>query len=277
MDDRRDAGRSVFWTTLALLLGLVVAFPFLWMILTSLKTYGEANAYPPTVLPATPTLGNFPEVFRECPLFGRYILNSLFVAFLTTGLVIVTSALAGYGLGRFKFRGEGVLFGAVLASLFIPFEVTLIPNYRLIQALKLKDTYAALVLPWGASALGIFLVRQFFRSLPSDVWDAARLDGCGHFRFLWRIALPMAKAPLFAVAVWTFLGSWNSLLWPLVVTDSPEMRTLAVGVKFFLDAEQARPHVLMAGAALSLLPIALLYLFLGRRILESQAAWSPGG
>lgn len=264
-------GRRLPWFALAA--AIAVAFPFLWMLLTALKPFEEAIRHPPTVLPRAPTLSNLAGVFADLPHFGLYLRNSLVAAGATSALAVGTSALAGYAFGRFRFRGDRVLFGAVLASMFVPFEVTLIPNHRLIRWLGLEDTLPALFLPFGASAFGIFLVRQFFRSLPRDCWDAARIDGCGPWTFLWRVAIPLARAPLATVAWLSFLGSWNALLWPLLVTSRPETRTLAVGVSLFLEAENAQPQMLMAGAALSLLPIALLYLVLGRRVLAAQAAW----
>lgn len=249
---------------------LVVAFPFLWMIDTSVKSQLEATAFPPTLLPRQWHLDNYPAAWDAAP-FGRYFLNSGLVAALTALILTATSALAGYAFAALRFRGRGVIFAVFLASLFVPPEVTLIPNFLTINALHWQNTYPALILPNAVGMFSILLLRQAFKGLPSELAEAAALDGAGRLGYLWQVALPLVRPTLSVVALLGFLRSWNDFLWPLVVTSVPEMRTVQVGLSVFvLDASVQYP-LLMAAACFVVAPILVFYLIAQRQFVEGLA------
>ena len=253
---------------LVLALGAVLmAFPFIWMIGTSLMTKIETEMLPITLLPSRLLFHNYLEAWLKAP-FGRYFLNTIFVSLAVTACVLFTSILAGYTFGRLQFRGKGLIFGVLMATMMVPFEVILIPNSLLVQQLGLQNTYAALVLPWAANVFSIFLLKQFFQSLPQDYFDAAQIDGCTHWQFLWRVAVPMVRPALVTVAIFAFLGSWNSLLWPLIVTDDSSMHVLQVGLSTFLEEQESFMNLLMAACAFTTLPIVIIYLVLQRWFIE---------
>lgn len=249
---------------------LLVAFPFLWMIETSVKTQLEATAFPPTLWPQTWHLENYLIAWRAAP-FGRYFLNSVVVAGLTALILTVTSALAAYAFALLRFRGRSTLFAVFLASLFVPPEVTLIPNFLTINAFHWQNTYQALILPNAVGMFSILLLRQAFKGLPRELLEAAALDGCGRLGYLWEVALPLVRPALAVVALLGFLRSWNDFLWPLVVTSVPEMRTVQVGLSvFILDASVQYP-LLMAAACFVIAPILAFYLVAQRQFVAGLA------
>ena len=205
--------------------GLAMAFPFVWMVLTSLKTLPETATFPPKLLPAAPQWSNYADAWQAAP-FPRYFGNSGFVAGAVTLSVIATALLAGYAFGQLRFPGRDALFILYLATMMIPFEVVLIPNFMLVRQLGWYDTYAAMIVPWGANVFSVFLLTQFFRGLPKDFREAAELDGCGHWQYLWAVGAPLARPALATAGLFAFLGSWNSLLWPLVVTQTDAIRPI---------------------------------------------------
>lgn len=272
---------TLCWLVLAV--GAAVsAFPFFWMLSTSLKSDAEVNAVPPVLLPATPSWANYADAWLKADTspegrtFARYFLNSLFVAGFVTAGVLFTSILAAYAFANMEFRGKRVLFVLFLSTMMIPFEVVLAPNYRTIAALGWYDTFAALIAPWLASVFSIFILRQFFLSIPRDYFDAARIDGCGHWGYLWRIATPMAAPAVVTVMLFTFLGSWNSFLWPVLVTDSPRMRLVQVGLSALMSEEATRFNRLMAASAIVIAPVIMLYFILQRRFIEGVSGGVKG-
>ena len=248
---------------------VVMTLPFAWMVTTAFKTLPEALA--PTVvwLPAQWQWQNFAETFRAAP-FERYFLNSFIVGFTVTAANVLTSIAAGYAFARLDFLGKKLLFAIVLATMMIPFEVTLIPNFVMIRRLGWYNTYLALIVPWCASAFSIFLMRQAFLTLPADFFDAAKVDGCGHLRFLLRIAAPLVRPAIVTIGLFAFLGSYNSLIWPLVVTGEDTMRVVQVGLTVFSGAEGVRLHLLMCASTVVILPTVALYLAAQRYFLESS-------
>lgn len=260
---------------LLLFLGVVAAFPFIWMLLTSLKTEAEALAYPPVFFPASPQWGNYQEAWQAAP-FARYFFNTALVSVAVMLSVMLTALLAGYAFGMLEFPGKQLLFTLYLATMMIPFEVILIPNFLLVSQLGWYNTYRALIIPWGANVFSVFLLTQLFRSLPRDYLEAAQLDGCGHWQFLWRVAAPLARPALATAGLFAFLGSWNSLLWPLLVTEDDAVRPIEVGLRYFLESEAFRPHLLMAASTLAVLPILLLFLAAQRTFVEGIAAGIKG-
>jgi multiple sugar transport system permease protein len=267
------------------LVAVVVVFPFYWMISTSLKTLQEALRVPPVLFPTAPQLGNYPTAFRAAP-FPRYCLNTAFIAGLTTLLSLLFSSLAAFAFAKMRFPGRQVLFLGMLATLMVPFEVQLIPDFVIIRHLPLLggndvwgnggkglyDTYWAQIVPWAASPFGVFLMRQFFLSLPNDFYEAAQLDGATLFVFFSRIALPLARPALITAGLFGFLGSWNALLWPLVVTSSPDVRPIQVGLATFSTEQGTQYHLLMAAATLVMLPVVVLYLLAQRQFTEGVAS-----
>jgi ABC-type glycerol-3-phosphate transport system permease component len=255
--------------TILIVGAVIAALPFLWMLLTSLKSYQEFIIG--QLVPDTLRFGNYIEAWQMAP-FGRYFLNSIFISTTTVTAVLVTSTLAAYAFARIDFYGRDVLFMVFLATLMVPFEVTMIPNFILIRDLGWYDTYWAMIVPFSASVFGVFLLRQFFATIPSDYYDAAVLDGCGHLRFLWEIVLPLSRPALITVGLFTFLGSWNALLWPLIVTRTQEIRPIMLGLAEFISEAGTQTQLLMAAATLTILPVVIFYFFAQREFIEGLAS-----
>lgn len=269
-------GRGRIWDHLrgnVLLLGAVVmVLPFYWMVITSFKDVSEAMAYPPSWWPRQWHWENYPEAWRRPEVgFGRYYWVSTWSTVLTTAGTLFTSVLAAYAFARMRFVGRNFLFMLVLATLMVPGQVLIIPDYILLARLGWLDSYKALVVPWVASVFSIFLVRQFFLTLPDDLWDAAQIDGAGRWRFLWHVAVPLSLPVLITSGIFSFVGTWNSLLWPLVVTSSPEMRTLMVGLTVFTGEAGGEFHLLMAAATFCILPVVVVFFALQRFFIEGIA------
>lgn len=255
--------------------GLLVALPFIWMLLTSFKTQFEALAYPPTIFPKTWLLSNYADAWRAPGVwpkgFGRYFLNTIFIATTTTAGMLLTSLLAGYTFAKMAFFGKNVIFACLLATLMVPFEAMLVPDFIIVKTLDWYNSYQAQIVPWLGSVFGIFLLRQFISSLPNELWEAAQLDGLGHAGFLYRIVAPLSLPGLLTLALFGFLESWNSLLWPLIVTSSDEMRPLQVGLSFFITDEGTQINLLMAAAAFTIAPILALFFVTQRQFIEGIA------
>lgn len=244
-------------------------FPFVWMLSTALKSSREASAPVLDLAPEEWLWRNFLDAFTAAP-FGIYFYNTFLVAGIVTVSVLLTSILAGYAIARLRFAGRNLAFALVLATMMIPFEVTLIPNFLLVRNLGWLNTYQALIVPWCANAFSIFLVRQAFLTLPSDYFDAARIDGCGHLRFLTRVASPLIKPTLVTIALFAFLGSYNALMWPLVVTSDEHMRVVQYGLTVFWGESGVRTNLLMCASTIVILPTVALYFFGQRYFLESS-------
>lgn len=251
--------------------GLIMAYPFAWMLGTSFKSLREANTPSLGLLPETWLWRNYLDALQAAP-FGMYFFNTFLVTILTTAAVTFTALLAGYAFARLEFRGKGPLFMLVLATMMVPFEVTLIPNYVLITHLGWYNSYAALIVPWCANAFSIFLMRQAFLTLPDEYLDAATLDGCGHLRFLFHVGAPMVRPSLVTVALFAFLSSYNALLWPLVVTGDESMRVVQVGLTVFSVGEGVRTQLLMCASTIVILPTVAVYFIAQRAFLEGSIA-----
>jgi multiple sugar transport system permease protein len=257
----------------ALFLGaFLMLLPFYWMLITSLKDGQEALEYPPKWWPSQPQWQNYAEAWKKPEVgFGRYYWVSLYTTIVTTVGTLITSILAAYAFAKMRFVGKGLLFYMVLATLMVPGQVLIIPDYIILAKLQWLDTYKALVVPWLASVFSIFLVRQFFMTLPDDLWDAAQIDGAGRWMFLWRVMVPLSKPVLITSAIFNFIMQWNSLLWPLVVTSSPEMRTLMVGLQVFNNDSGSDFHLLMAASAFCVFPVVLAFFLVQRFFIEGIA------
>jgi ABC-type glycerol-3-phosphate transport system permease component len=250
--------------------GLVIAFPFFWMLSTSLKSEAEATSFPPSVLPADWLFTNYVDAWRAAP-FGRYFLNSAVMAAGQVFFGLVTSSLAAYALARMRVPGRRVIFGALLATLIIPPEVTLIPNYISMQRLGWYNTYVALIVPFGASVFNVFLLRQAFLQLPGELYEAAVLEGCTHLRFLWQFAVPLSRPVLAIIALLTAIRAWNDFQWPLIVTDTPDLRPIQVGLTIFRSDVSTNFQLLMAGSMMAVLPVVVLFLVTQRQFIQGIA------
>ncbi|MEW8978030.1 MAG: carbohydrate ABC transporter permease [Symbiobacterium sp.] len=251
---------------LALILAaLVMMFPILFAVSTSLMDPSEVNTFPPTLIPSSPRWSNYVEVARSFPIF-RYLLNSLIVSTAVTLGQVLTASLSAYAFAFMKFWGKNALFALFMSTMMVPWEITIIPNYLTIRSWKLLDSYPGLILPFLATAFGTFLLRQFFMQIPRELEEAARIDGCGRFRFFRSIAVPLARPGLLTLGAYTFLSTWNQYLWPLLVTNSRLMRTVQIGTRFLMNEEGLQYHRIMAGVVLFMLP-ALVFLLWGQRYL----------
>jgi multiple sugar transport system permease protein len=245
---------------------LLTAFPFLWMLTTSVKPIAESYTYPPTVLPSTITLDSYVRLFRDFD-FGRYLVNTIVVVLIGfVGMFLV--AMAGYGFAKFRFRGKNVLFLLVLSTLMIPIQVTMIPTYLILNGLQLTNTLVGIALPTLVSAFNIFLFRQFMSTIPDDVLEAARLDGAGELRVLWSIVLPISRPILAVGSVLTFITGWNSFIWPLIIANDQQNYTLSVGISLLNKQLAINPPLQMAGASLMVVPIVIVFVIFQRYIVQ---------
>ena len=258
---------------LILTFGAIISlFPFFWMVSQSLMTLGETLQI--RWLPAFPQWHNYAEAWNRAK-FGEYFLNSTWVTIGTIIGVLVTSILAAYAFARIEFPGRNIIFTIFLATMMVPESVTLIPNLFLIRGQIIpwgnwNDTFWVLTIPFIANAFSIFLLRQFFQQVPNELWDAARIDGAGHMRFLTQIVLPISTAPIVTVILFTFTGAWNAFSWPLIVTGR-KWRTMMVGLYNFVSEAGTETQLLMAGAVISLIPIIVLYIFTQKQFTQGIA------
>lgn len=254
---------------------MVALFPFFWMISTSLMSLGETINR--VLLPKVPQFENFVRAWNEAK-FGKYFLNSIIVTTGTLAGLLFTSILAGYAFARINFKGRNLIFTLFLATMMMPESVTWIPNFLMIRGAIVPlpggswlNTFWALTVPFVANAFSIFLLRQFFAQVPMDLWDAARIDGCDHTRFLIQIVLPISKAPIMTVLLFGFTASWNAFTWPLLVTTNDTWRPMMVGLWTFVQEAGPQTHLLMAGAVISLIPILIIYFLTQKQFTEGIA------
>jgi ABC-type sugar transport system, permease component len=264
--DLRTIGR---WTLL--LIGVVViAVPFIWMVGGSFRSEADLYANPASLLPTSWTLHGYQSVWNDLP-FARMFLNSVIFAGVTTTLCVLFDSMFAYALARIPFRGAKLCFWLVIITLMVPFQVTLIPVFIQLFNFGWLNTYQGLIIPRATSAFGIFLLRQFFISVPKELDEAARIDGANHWQVYWRIILPTARPALATVAVLHFTNLWNDLLWPLTMTSSTEMLTLPAGLTLFAGQHVTDHAVLLAGATISLIPLAAAFAFAQRYFVAGVA------
>ncbi|WML32520.1 carbohydrate ABC transporter permease [Neobacillus sp. OS1-32] len=244
--------------------------PFLWMILTSLKTYGESIHVPPVLIPKDLQWGNYKEVFDLLPFF-KFMLNTFIVTVARTAGQLFLCSLAAYAFARIEFPGRNFLFLLALSVLMVPGQVFLLPQYMIMVKLGWLNTLQAVIVPGLFSAFGTFLLRQFFMGLPKELEEAARLDGCNHFQIYWRIMLPLAQPGLIALGIFTALWSWNELMWPMIVNSSPDQMTLSVGLASLQGQYLTNYPILMAGSFLAILPMLILFIILQKQFIEGIA------
>lgn len=252
---------------------IFMVIPFIWMILTSLKTFGEAMQVPPTILPTEWKFDNYIKVF-ESVNFLKYYLNTIIVVLGRTLAQLFLCSIAAFAFARLNFPGKNILFIAILTVLMVPLQVILIPNYGIMTKLGWIDTFYALIVPGMFSAFGVFLLRQFFMGIPKELDESAIIDGCSYFGIYWRIILPNATPALMALGIFTVLNSWNDFLWPLVMTNSESMNVLTVGIASFQGQYATNYPLLMAGAVLSTIPMLVMFILLQKHLI---AGISLGG
>lgn len=267
----RPGRRGALLVHLVLLASVaVMLLPYYLMVVTAVKPLQEIFTDPFTWVPSRIEWKNFVDAWTHAP-FGRYFFNSTVISVLETLGVLITSALAGYAFARMRFRGRELLFVVFLGTLMVPGEVQLVPNYITVSRLGWLNTYFALIVPFLSSVFGIFFMRQFFATIPGELQDAATIDGASHWTFLWRVVVPLSKPAFITVALLSFLGSWNALTWPLIVTNTPEMRPIMVGLLSFSSEWGTQPRLLMAAATFSVLPVLVLFFVLQRYFIQGIA------
>lgn len=258
------------------LMALFILYPLLYTFLSVFMTPEETNQFPPKLLPSSLYLGSLEAVIDLIPV-GRFILNS----FLVSGLVmigqLVTASLAAYAFAFISFRGKAIWFAVFLSTMMIPWEVTMIPNFLLIKSWNWLDTYPGLVFPFLASAFGVFLLRQFYLQLPKELFEAAKMDGCGHLRYFANIVLPLSRPGLATLAVYVFLNTWNMYLWPLLITNTAEMRTVQIGISMLQFEEFTAWNIVLSGVALVLLPSLLLIVLGLKQLVRGLTAGAVKG
>lgn len=253
-------------------IALLMLLPLLWLVSTAFKSPEESIfTFPPQLLPATPTLQNFVTVWQQNP-FGRYFFNSTLVAVLTVGLNLLFCSLAAYPLARLRFRGRKVLFALIVATILIPFQIVMIPLYVLAVQLGLRNTYLGLILPFIASAFGIFLMRQAFLGVPKELEEAARIDGCSEIGIWWNIMLPPTRPALITLAIFVFIGSWSDFLWPLILLDRPEYYTLPLGVAKLAGSFSLDWRLIAAGSVISIAPVLLFFVVMQQYIVPTESS-----
>ncbi len=270
----RGPGGSAYLIAIYAILAVAAVIslvPFLYVISTSFKSTVSLFQYPPEWIPSEPTLENFQSLLSDYP-FVRWTLNSFIVAAVVTLIKVVIDSMAGYAFAKMSFPGKDALFIVVLMTLMVPFAATLIPLFIIVRDLHLTNTYPGLILPALASPIGIFMMRQFIETLPGDLENAARLDGCSEFDIFRRVILPLVRPGLVVLGVFTFMTQWTSYLWPLVIGTKEEMYTLTVGVQSLRSLFTVNWGVLSAGAVLSMLPLVLVFLFLQRYFIAGSIA-----
>jgi multiple sugar transport system permease protein len=254
------AGKTLAYFLITLT-ALSMVFPFYWMVTTSLKSEARVFRFPPEWIPYPPLWSNYVYIFSELP-FGQYVFNSLKISLLWTLGVVLSSSLAAYAFARVRFWGRNVLFLITLAALMIPGQITMIPLYVIMVRIGWVDTHYPLIVPaFFGSAFGIFLMRQFFLTIPTELNDAAKIDGCSHFGIYWRILMPLAKPVIATLSLFSFMGSWNDLLGPVIYLYDEELFTLPLALTRFSGMYYTAWAYMMAGATISLLPILLIFLF----------------
>jgi multiple sugar transport system permease protein len=261
---------------------IVMIGPFYWAVSTSFKPSADVFASPPKFIPSPWTLDNYRDVFTLLP-FPRYFLNSVIVTTVIVGLNVIFDTSAAYAFAKLRFPGRDVIFFALLLTLMVPFQVNIIPLYRLMVRLHALsphlgvDTYSGIVLPSVVQVFGIFLMRQFLRSIPDEILESARIDGASEFTILRRIVMPLAAPGIATLAIFTFLGAWNDFLWPLLVTNSDQIRTLPVGLALLARKNTVNWGDTMAGTTLTAGPMIIIFMVLQRRFIEGLTAGSLKG
>lgn len=262
--------------SLKLLVGLVIIAPLIYCLLLSFMTQGQINAYPPSIIPEEWTLRNYIKALEIAPLLS-YFSNSLILCAIVIVTQVLFSSFAAYAFTFFKFKGEKLLFTIVLATMMIPPETTIISNYLTIHQLNLTDNFLGLAAPYLITGMGIFLMRQFYLTIPKELKEAATLDGCGDMQFLFKIAMPLSLPSIASLSVYTFVLTYNHYFWPLLVTNSDKMRTVQIGISMLKDNEAADYGLVLAGAMMILVPTVLVFIVGHKYLMKGMTAGAVKG
>lgn len=245
---------------------LIMAFPFFWMISTALKTLGETLQFPPTLLPAAPQWSNFSEVFKTIPVW-TYLRNSLIVCTCVVFLQYLVIVPCAYSLAKYDYKAKPLIFALVMLGQMIPMQITFLPVYFMFSKLGLMDTYTAMIIPFISNPFGIFMLRQYFLQVPTEVIEAARLDNASDLKIMFRVMMPMVKSALITIGLLAFISNWNNYFWPLIMTSKDAYRTLPIGISLLKDADTLQKwNVIMAGNLLLVLPMLGLYVVASKKI-----------
>ncbi|MSS77646.1 carbohydrate ABC transporter permease [Anaerococcus sp. WCA-380-WT-2B] len=258
---------KLFQYIFVILMAIITLFPFVYMILSSVMTYQEVISIPPTLIPKGLNFKNYSEAMKVAP-FARYFLNTIFVTSINTIATLITTTLAAFALNFMNFKYKNALQTFLISLLMIPFEIVVFTNFRTIANIKLIDTYLALILPFMASVYYIFYLKQFLNSIPKEYYNVAKVDGASDFEFIRKVMIPMSKSNLFTIGLLNFITGWNSFLWPILVTNSKEMRMISNGLSAFATEAGSLIHLQMAASTITILPILILYFLFRKRILE---------
>jgi putative chitobiose transport system permease protein len=274
---RRFTLRTAFWYAVLVGMSVITVFPFLWILLTSLKGPNDAIfSVPPQFIPSDPTLANYARVWDQLPV-PAFFMNSILVTVAVTVLNTLIAALAAYPLAKMRFRGREVLFYLLLGTLIVPVQLTYIPSYVLaVRVFDYHDTLAAVILPNLVSAFNVFLLRQAFRGVPNDLLDAARIDGAGEWRIWWSLMLPLVRPSLAAVAIFTFVTSWNDFLWPSLMLPTMENKTLPVGLAALQGFFSSDFRAIAAGVTMTVVPILVFFIAVQRFFVRGLAGAVKG-
>ena len=248
-------------------MALITLFPFVYMILSSFMTFQEATSIPPTLIPEKFQWKNFEEAMKQAP-FVRYFFNTILVSGITTLGIVVTSVLSAFALVKLQFRFKNLLLMGMAALLMVPYEVTVFTNYQTIAQLGLLDTYTALIIPSLASIFYIFYLKEYLTSIPLSYYKAAKVDGCGDLEFIRKILIPLSKPSLFTMGILSFINGWNSFLWPILVTNSKEMRLLSNGLSAFATESGTNVQLQMAASTIAIVPILIIYFIFRKQIIR---------
>jgi multiple sugar transport system permease protein len=278
MSETRTRPTATDWLVFAILLAgaLLMCGPFIWMISTSLKPSAEVFKFPPTLWSADPQPGNYLRIFSTIP-FGRAVGNSVIVATSVTLLQLLVCSMAAYAFSCLRFRGREVLFLIYLAALMVPSQVTLIPNFILIRNLGWMDSYQGLILPYAFSSFGTFLLRQYMKTIPRELIEAARIDGANHAQIYAGVVLPLSAPALGALAIFTFVAQWNNFLWPLITTSKPDMQVTTVALATLQGQFNTDWPLLMTGSVLAIVPMLVVFALGNRSFISGITAGGFGG
>jgi multiple sugar transport system permease protein len=266
---RRSRQLTVVIGVLLAIGAVITAFPFIWMLTASVKPQRESTDFPPSVLPKEPTFEYYRVLFTELD-FGRYLVNTL--AVVAIGMIgLLLMAMAGYAFAKFEFRGKRWMFFLVLATMMVPIQVTMIPTYLILNQMKLTNTLIGIALPTLVGGFSIFLFRQFMSTIPTEMLEAARLDGATEWRTFWQIVLPMSKPILAVQIVLTFIAGWNSFLWPLIIASDQKLYTLSVGLSLLNQQLAVNPSLQMAAASVMVVPILIVFVIFQRFVIQGFA------
>jgi multiple sugar transport system permease protein len=263
--------RSFTVHALIVLLAVITMAPLVWMVVASFMTNGEASVFPPPFVPKQPTLDQYVQLFTRLNL-SRYLLNSAFLSVAVTFISLVINSMAGYAFAKYRFAGRDSIFKLLIASMIIPAQVTMLPLFLMLNKMGLVNTYFGVIIPGMAGIFGIFLIRQYALSIPDSLIEAARIDGAGDFRIYWSLILPLCKPILVTLAIFTFMGTWNDFLWPLIVMTDDSMYTLPVALANLSGEHVQDTELMMAGSVMTVMPVLTVFMVLQKYYLSGIMA-----